>query len=429
MFLLTTTHYLLAQDEQDHFFQVHSGRGLYYGIAEHENAIYVACRNNVEGPTDPASRAKEAGSVLVFDAASLLLIDELCPAGFPLRDVHGMAYIDGKLFVTCSHDNLAAIYDPAARQWTKWYPAVDPGDRDRDVHHFNTIAVAGGRIGVLAHNNGPSQLFFYDKNSLELCSVLALGCQAHDIFPHARGLATCSSGDGVLLDDAGWVLRVGGFPRGIAFDDDCILVGVSSVASRSTRRDMSGVVRRFMPDWTHVADYVLNRVGMVLAIHRLARQSASISHLAPFSDTERFVRTYNRNEPGNVYAPGIAGSRSGVVGPEWHAAEGTRRWTAARDARMAIVVNPGETQVSVTAESSFTGPYSVEIRLNGATLGEMRWSAPGRISSEFTLLPGTQGENVVLFSVPHLWQPSACYPGSQDQRWLGISIVQVSLVT
>ena len=47
---------------------------MYYGIAMDEKHLYVACRNEIEGPTDASARAKERGSILVFDAASLTLI-------------------------------------------------------------------------------------------------------------------------------------------------------------------------------------------------------------------------------------------------------------------------------------------------------------------------------------------------------------------
>jgi hypothetical protein len=132
---------------------------VYYGIAMDEKHLYVACRNEVEGPTDASAREKERGSILVFDAASLTLITELCPSDFPLRDVHGAAFIDGKLFVTCTYDNLIAIYDTLTGRWDKWYPALDPSARDY-VNHLNTVVPLDDKIGVLAHNMGPGQLWY-----------------------------------------------------------------------------------------------------------------------------------------------------------------------------------------------------------------------------------------------------------------------------
>ena len=68
-FLVSTTHHLLAIDVETHeFWQVHSGSGLYYGLAKDENGmLYAACRKTVVGPHDETVRAAEVGSILVLD--------------------------------------------------------------------------------------------------------------------------------------------------------------------------------------------------------------------------------------------------------------------------------------------------------------------------------------------------------------------------
>lgn len=163
--------------------------------------------------------------------------------------MHGIAYFDGKLWVTGSFDNLVAVYDPGARRWTKWYPAVDLRARNRDVHHFNTIISERDTICILAHNNGPGDLMYYDRSSLDLCGARRLGCQSHDIFPVGDGIGTCSSADGMLVSSTGWTLRTGAFPRGVAFGKDAILVGLSQIARRSVRHETSGFIRRFTTNW------------------------------------------------------------------------------------------------------------------------------------------------------------------------------------
>ncbi len=418
-FLIATTHHLLGFDGQDQFGLVHSGSGLYYGLAQDDRRIYVSCRNQSTGPYDATMRTGETGSILVFDAASLSLTEEFRPEDFALRDVHGIACFDGKLWVTSSFDNLIAVFDIAARRWTKWFPAIDPAARNRDVHHFNTIVLDGERIGLLAHNNGPSHLLFYDRASLELCSVLQLGVQAHDIFQAGGGVATCSSAEGLLLSSAGWVLRTGAFPRGVAYGHDDILVGLSQVAPRSDRHKTSAIVRCFTPQWHHAADYILPGVGMVLAILPLRDASASAT-LEPFL-VKCSRGAYNSLEPGNVYAGGSA-----AFAPEWHSGEPTHRWTGAREARMTVVVNPGETTLTISCSSSFPGSYYAEVFLNGLLSAVLRWSQPGWLSQALALPSGIQGKCELLFRVPHLWQPSATL-GTNDSRMLGVSIQEVKL--
>ena len=84
-FLVSTTHYLLAVDaETGSVSQVHSGKGLYFGLTESsEGLLYAACRNATEGPENEGVRAAERGTILVLNR-DLEILGELC-APFPLR--------------------------------------------------------------------------------------------------------------------------------------------------------------------------------------------------------------------------------------------------------------------------------------------------------------------------------------------------------
>ena len=392
---------------------------MYYGLARDERNLYAACRGTTVGPAEAATREQENGSVLVFDAHTLALTGELRPPHFPLRDVHGAALIAGKLFVACSHDNLIAILDLATGRWEQWYPAADVYARDRDVNHFNTIAVHDNSIVLLAHNNGPSHLLFYDPGTLDLCRVIQLGEQAHDIFRAGGVLAVCSSAEGLLVSTSGWRLRTGEFPRGIDITGDSILVGISPLADRASRHQMSSVLRCFTPAWLHTRDYLLEGVGMILAI--LSMEVDGRLRLEPFTGVRRFRGEYNDVAPGNVYLPGIENARSGVFAPEWHGPEGAYRWTAALDARMIVAVNPGESTVSVTATSGFPGAYYADVLVNGQCIGRMEWTRAAQMAATFAL-PAAVGAVELLFRVPHLWQPS-----EEDTRKLGIGIFAVTL--
>lgn len=102
-FLVTTTNHLLAiEPDADEAFIVHSGQGIYYGITtDEQGSYYVACRNATAGPESDIVRAGERGSILIFDN-SLSLVGEII-SPFPLRDVHGIAHFDNRLWITCSY--------------------------------------------------------------------------------------------------------------------------------------------------------------------------------------------------------------------------------------------------------------------------------------------------------------------------------------
>lgn len=426
VYLITTTHHLLAFDGKSRFFRVHSGKGLYYGLATDGDSVFVGCRNQTDGPNDADLRAKENGSILVLDARTLQIKGELRPAHFPLRDIHGIGWRDGKLYVTCSFDNMVAVCDLAENQWTQWFPSPDPSARGRDVHHFNTVVVRADRIELLAHNNGPSHLLVYDRETLELCAVSRLGVESHDIFELPDGLATCSSGEGMLVGHSGWALRTGAFPRGVMLGDERLLVGLSELAPREKRHEATGIVREFTPDWRFQTDYVLRGVGMILTILKLPGARASVTSFPAYERGTRLEKKYNSLEPGNVYRPS-AENHASLETAAWHGSESEYRWTASRRACMRILVNPGETHVEIRVLSGFPGPYFADVVLGDQVLGRMAWEKPGVIQAIFPLPTSATGPGLLGFQVPHLWVPSKVL-GVGDQRQLGVAVESVTLL-
>lgn len=419
-FLVSTTHHLLLLDSQNQVVHhVDSGHGLYYGICRHKGVVYVACRNEIHGPDRDDARKNERGSVLVFDP-DFKLRAQLQPE-FPMRDVHGMTVIDDHLWVTCSYDNLIAIYDLRSRTWRQWYPSADPVARGTDVNHFNTVAMVEGRICVLAHNFGRSQLLFYDYPSLHLHSSVWLGVQAHDLFHLDGRLATCSSAEGALVSlDGSWI-RTGNFPRGVAVAGDEILVGISMLASRSQRGAMSGIVRRYTPRWEFQTDFVFDDCGMILAIEPLA--GCDPVRLTLWPHVRKFSGGYNDLAPGNIYNSGDGG----FFLSEWHAAEADGRWTAAKNARMTIVRNPGENHLTIAASSWYPGPFPVEIALDDVLLGVCNFEGPGTLKSSLACPVSPGRPETVTFRISGLWRPSDTLSGSLDERFLGLFVSSIAL--
>lgn len=421
-FLVATTHHLLAIEPQcETLWRVHSGAGLYFGLAmDSAGLLYAACRHTIQGPDNEEARAAEQGSILVFDQ-ELRLYDELRPQ-FPLRDLHGIACFDGQLWVTCSYDNLVVIYDLAKRAWSRWYPAPDPAHRDRDIHHFNSIRLLGGQLCLLAHNFGASALLFYDYPSLQLDSALPLGTMAHDLFYFDNAIATCSSGDGCILNKNGHRLRTGGFPRGVQITSAGNLLGISMESSRSQRQQQDGILRWYTSDWRFRADYVLPDVGMVLDILDLGDQDGRLDFVEPWPHAEVARGNYNRSDPGNLYGPNSLTSCTRSTALEWHTSEGTHRWMAARNAGISVLLNPGEQRLWVEVSSANPNPYSVELAFDQHVLGTVAFDTPGIQRREFSITPASSRVGSLTFQVPYLWRPTELIPGSTDDRLLGIAV-------
>jgi hypothetical protein len=425
-FLVSTTHDLLVIDvETDQLWRAHSGSGLYYGLAKDGTGLtYVACRNTVAGPDDEVVREAEVGTILVLDP-SFRVVEEIQPP-FPMRDVHGIACFDDRLWVTCSFDNMIAIYGLRTRDWSRWFPSPSLADRGRDVHHFNTIRKIGGEICLTAHHFGPSELLFFDCATLQLNRTVSIGSASHNIFLLDKSLATCSSGDGWLANIGGKKLRTGNFPRGVATTAEGNLLGLSMVAGRAHRGLQDGILRWYTPNWSFRRDYVLPRVGMVLDIMELEEGAYDWQGVESWPYAEVTRDKYNRVAPGNRYAPNsfVRPHRNAL---EWHEVEETHCWTAAKRATLCIVINSGETRLLIDVGSSFPHTYSAEIRLDEALLGTARFSTPTVQQLEFSIPAGFSGPALLSFNVPHLWRPAEVIAGSNDERLLGLAVCGVTV--
>lgn len=425
-FLVSTTQHLLAVDPESHqLWRIDSERGLYFGLADGpDGLLYTACRNNLCGPYCNEERRGEKGSILVFDR-SFRMVDELRPP-FPLRDVHGIAVAHGRLWVTCSYDEMVAIFDLATRAWDRWYPAPGPPVPDTDVHHFNTIRFMNGKLYLVAHRFGPSLVLCYDFAALQLDSIVNLGCCAHDLFFLEDEMATCSSGEGWLVNRNGLRLRTGGFPRGLATTPDGNLLGLSMHAPREKRSTQDAVLRWYTADWRFKTDFLLPGVGMVLDILEMG-EGFNYDRVEPWPLAEVTQGKYNHVIPGNLYLPGSFATKTARESLEWHSPEETHCWSASRNATITMLINPEETRLSVDVSSASPKPYCCEISLNEKHIGNVVFPAPGVQSVEFCIPSLSGGLATLKFRVPHLWRPADEIPGSTDDRLLGIAVHSVRL--
>jgi hypothetical protein len=418
-FLVSTTHCLLAVDaEQGCAFLLHSGQGLYFGLAfDPQGRFYVACRNATAGPESEAVRAAERGSVLIFDS-TLRFCGELT-APFPLRDVHGIAYFDNRLWVTCSFDNMIAVYHFESCQWRRWHPVPEAAAPGCDIHHFNTVRFINDQIWIVAHRYGSSEILRFDYPDLQLQQALSLGRMAHDIFLFRGVPATCSSADGWIVNTRGHRLRTGNFPRGLARNTNGKLLGLSLNAPRAERAHQSALLRWYTADWRFRADYVLPGVGMVLDILELPLSRDALHGLEPWPDMQVSANRYNSLAPGNwfdVKSPELSREM-----PGWHSAEESLRWTAAKRASLRILTAPGEQRLRLRLSSSYPGEYRAGVLLDEKWLGEVQFGGPGFQNAEFLFEPASHCERTLTLHVPHLWRPSQLL-GTSDPRWLGIAL-------
>jgi hypothetical protein len=322
---------------------------------------------------------------------------------------------------------MVAIYDIAAGEWDRWYPAPNPAHRDRDIHHFNTIDFINGQVYLIAHNFGPSFLMSYDYPSLQLNSTVPLGCSSHGLFLFENTFGTCSSGDGSIVNRGGHRLRTGNFPRGVAMTPQGNLLGMSMCSSRADRPLQDGILRWYSSNWHFKTDFVLPSVGMILDILDVGEHGYQWGSVETWPYAKITPGEFNRLAPGNVYLPNSFVSRTGGTALEWHDSEETHCWTAARKATLSMLVNPGETHLWLEVSSANPDPYSGEIWVDDQYLGTATFPVPGVQRIEYCIPPVSKGLASLSIRVPYLWRPAARIQGSTDQRLLGLAAHSVRL--
>lgn len=260
--VVTTSYSVLCVDLQTgEYSPLHRGGGLYYGLASNGSEIMVGARSRMV--SSDKLPADEKGAILFFDK-NFSLSSARQPSEFALRDIHDITWNDGCLWVTCSYDNMIAIWDGS--RWEQWYPLgkadVEPWDRN----HFNTFFFEGDFVWLVAHNKGPSEMLQFNIRSRELESRTSLGLQAHNLWRENGNLYTCSSGEGAIVGTDGFRVETGGFPRGVAFGNGLRCVGVSELAERKARDLTTARIAVFDSDWTHISEIQLPEEGLILDI-------------------------------------------------------------------------------------------------------------------------------------------------------------------
>ncbi|KAA0579238.1 hypothetical protein [Azospirillum sp. Sh1] len=422
---ITTSKHLLVLDTETFTVRIANSRaGIYYGLCADTKAgvLYVGARNSASGPYDEVSRAGERGSMLVLNDR-MAVIANLAP-DFPLRDMHAATLFDGKLWVVCSYDNMVAVHDLRSGTWDRWYPAPNPEDRHRDVHHFNTLQPFDGRLLLVAHNRGPSSLLEYHYPGLDLLQATDMGVHTHDLLIRDGDLHCLSSFDGTVLANRTAKVFTGHYPRGFAFHDGRFYVGISTFAPRQARKDQSATVRIFNADWTLAGNIRLPDVGMIFQIAPLDGFPIHTAHLPELPGAEFVKGGYCSSFPAPSYELGSPQTDGLLNRNEWHRAEGNGRWTAARRAGMRIVVNPGSRRLCVRLATPVRG-IKVSILLQDTPVASFAFRQAGGRTQCCTIPAGLTGECTLEIRVDRLWHPDKTIAGSADSRGLGVFVEEV----
>lgn len=245
------------------------GNGLYYGITYSDNQIYVAARRGEVG--SEKERELEDGEIIVYDFNKQLL-QRLKPS-FSLRDMHQIQFYNFWLWICCTFDNKLAVYDGTT--WHEWFPNPNI---NYDYNHFNSLTFEENDsniyIYILAHNlhrNSEIWKFVYPKLSfgsfqvsdIKLIDKQDLGVQSHNIFLRESEVYTCSSGEGSIISNYNFSIKLGKFTRGLAVTDELIIVGISELSERKKRSFTTSYIVVLDRSWKFIKGIKMPEEGII----------------------------------------------------------------------------------------------------------------------------------------------------------------------
>ncbi len=196
------------------------------------------------------------------------------------RGVHQVRVSGDNLLVTDTYRNRLQLFSLAMliagggwrRRGVRWaarsvaYPAgpLTRGQRSPNYRHFNSILPGhDGSWRVMAHNDTRksgrlSQIYTLDRHLRVLAVEETGGGDCHDLLLDRQGrLMFCRSTEGALAVEGSNVVTVPDFTRGLASNNNVILLGGSPRGDRSNRRKSAGSVYVLNADYSLIGRLIL----------------------------------------------------------------------------------------------------------------------------------------------------------------------------
>jgi hypothetical protein len=187
------------------------------------------------------------------------------------RNVHQIDFIDKRLFVCDPSHNRILVFDQNGVKVTEIFPAgkLSQGRASPNYAHFNSVYAFDDAVYIVAHNytqhsKRKSEIFVLDRRTLALRERDAdIGDSAHNIVMVDGLRLHCDSLSGVLCADGRPVFSTGILTRGLAANQDVIVLGGSEYSPRSDRAQRDGFIYIFNREFELEERFLLKKVGQV----------------------------------------------------------------------------------------------------------------------------------------------------------------------
>lgn len=223
--------------------------GRVYGISRHGERWYVY-RN--QEPPFGKGWGPEKGQILSFRLDGPRAQDLRVEAGLLDPEVHQIDFFKGRLFVTDTANNCLIVYrvSPGGLESpTYHYPNGElPEDGSKSNYvHINSVFSDGDNLYLVYHNQtyktgNMSEVVQLDSGYKVVKRWSTLGKSAHNIYVDDTGYLICNSQDGELHFKDETLLKIPYYTRGLALNNERILLGASEFANKAQRMNKDGHV-------------------------------------------------------------------------------------------------------------------------------------------------------------------------------------------
>ena len=195
------------------------------------------------------------------------------------RNIHQIDAVNGNIMVTDPSGNRILALDEHGNIVREVYPfgPLSSGKASPNYGHFNSVFCQDEHLYVVAHNytqysGKRSEILILDKETFEVKKVMKdIGGCAHNVIAREGYFLVCDSMDGLLKDQGNTVGKMGTFTRGLAMNDEYILVGGSMYGRRAERIGKDCFMYLLTHDFRPVVEITLEEIGPMFEVRFLGK--------------------------------------------------------------------------------------------------------------------------------------------------------------
>jgi hypothetical protein len=242
-------------------------KGEFFGLTRHGKSFYVF------------QKMKYNGRIVQFLYQNAQLSNHKIFCKNLPRNIHQIDFIENHLYAADPSHNRLLVIDTKGKVVRQAYPLgkLKNGKKSDNYGHINSVYSDGKYIFVVAHNytqytNRKSELLILDKKKLKLIdTVPEIGICSHNYIKNKNQTFSCDSIPGLLRSNGKAAFSFNRFTRGLALNDEFVLVGGSMYGSRGQRIGKDAFL--FLLDRKNrlLSEWCLEKIGPVYEIRLVGK--------------------------------------------------------------------------------------------------------------------------------------------------------------